>query len=227
MPETSTTETEYAALREAMVANQVEMRGIKNPRVLAAMRSVPRHRFVPAYQAASAYRDSPLPIGQGQTISQPYIVALMSEMLELTGDERVLEVGTGSGYQAAILAQLAAEVISVERFASLAEEARERLAELEIDNVRVEVGDGSLGWPEGAPYDAIIVTAASPSVPPPLEEQLAEGGRLVVPAGQRWTQSLVRVRRTGGRLKRETTIGVAFVPLIGEHGWQQRGETRL
>jgi protein-L-isoaspartate(D-aspartate) O-methyltransferase len=151
----------------------------------------------------------------------------MSEMLELKGDERVLEIGTGSGYQAAILAQLAAEVISVERFASLAQEARERLAELEVENVRVEVGDGSLGWPADAPYDAIIVTAASPRVPLPLEEQLAEGGRLIVPAGQRYTQSLVRVRRRGGRLKRETTIGVAFVPLIGQHGWQQRGETRL
>jgi protein-L-isoaspartate(D-aspartate) O-methyltransferase len=210
-----------------MVANQIEMRGIRDPRVLAAMRAVPRHRFVPPYQAGAAYRDSPLPIGQGQTISQPYIVALMTEMLELEGDERVLEIGTGSGYQAAILGQLATEVISVERFASLAQEARERLAALEYDNVRIEVGDGSLGWPEGAPYDAIIVTAASPGVPSPLEEQLAEGGCLVVPTGQRWTQSLVRVRRKGGRLKRETTIGVAFVPLIGEHGWQQRGETRL
>jgi protein-L-isoaspartate(D-aspartate) O-methyltransferase len=218
---------DFTALREAMVANQIEMRGVRDARVLAAMRTVPRHHFVPAYQQGSAYRDSPLPIGQGQTISQPYIVALMSEMLELEGDERVLEIGTGSGYQAAILAQLAAEVISVERFASLAQEARERLAELEVDNVRVEVGDGSLGWPSHAPYDAIIVTAASPKVPPPLEEQLAEGGRLVVPAGQRYTQSLVRVWRRGGRLKRETTIGVAFVPLIGEHGWQKRGETRL
>jgi protein-L-isoaspartate(D-aspartate) O-methyltransferase len=227
MPDTPAQETEAAALREAMVANQLETRGVRDPRVLAAMRAVPRHRFVPAYQAGAAYRDSPLPIGQGQTISQPYIVALMSEMLELEGDERVLEIGTGSGYQAAILGQLAAEVISVERFASLAQEARGRLAELGYDNVRVEVGDGSLGWPEGAPYDAIIVTAASPGVPPPLEEQLAEGGRLVVPAGQRWTQSLVRVRRKGGRLRRETSIGVAFVPLIGEHGWQRRGETRL
>ena len=227
MPDTPAPETEYAALREAMVANQIETRNVRDPRVLAAMRAVPRHLFVPAYQAGSAYRDSPLPIGQGQTISQPYIVALMSEMLELEGDERVLEIGTGSGYQAAILAQLAAEVISVERFASLAQEARERLAAVGIDRVRVEVGDGSLGWPAEAPYDAIIVTAASPEVPPPLEAQLAEGGRLVVPAGQRYTQSLVRVRRVGGRLKRETTIGVAFVPLIGEHGWQRRGETRL
>jgi len=227
MPDRPASESEYASLREAMVANQIEMRDVRDPRVLAVLRAVPRHRFVPAYQAESAYRDSPLPIGEGQTISQPYIVALMTEMLELKGDERVLEIGTGSGYQAAILGQLAAEVISVERFASLAEEARARLAELEYDNVRVEVGDGSLGWPEEAPYDAIIVTAASPSVPPPLEEQLAEGGRLVVPTGQRWTQSLVRVRRQGGRLKRETTIGVAFVPLIGKHGWQQRGETSL
>jgi protein-L-isoaspartate(D-aspartate) O-methyltransferase len=227
MPDTSASESDYVALREAMVANQIESRNVRDPRVLAAMRAVPRHRFVPAYQAEAAYRDSPLPIGQGQTISQPYIVALMTEMLELRGDERVLEIGTGSGYQAAILGQLAAEVISVERFASLAQGARERLAEMGYDNVRVEVGDGSLGWPEEAPYDAIIVTAASPAVPQPLEEQLAEGGRLVVPAGQRWTQSLVRVRRKGGRLKRETTIGVAFVPLIGEHGWQRRGETRL
>jgi protein-L-isoaspartate(D-aspartate) O-methyltransferase len=227
MPDTPASESEYAAQREAMVANQIEMRNIRDTRVLAAMRAVPRHRFVPAYQVNAAYRDSPLPIGQGQTISQPYIVALMSEMLELKGDERVLEIGTGSGYQAAILGQLAAEVISVERFASLAEEARERLAELAYDNVRVEVGDGSLGWPEEAPYDAIIVTAASPKVPPPLEEQLAEGGRLVVPAGQRWTQSLVRVRREGGRLRREKTIGVAFVPLIGKHGWERRGETSV
>ena len=218
---------DFAAQRESMVTNQIEMRGVRDPRVLDAMRAVPRHHFVPAFQAASAYHDAPLPIGQGQTISQPYIVALMTEMLELEGDERVLEVGTGSGYQAAILARLAAEVISVERFAALAQEARERLADLGVDNVQVVVGDGSLGWPEAAPYDAIVVTAASPEVPPPLEEQLAEGGRLVVPIGQRWTQSLVRVRRKGGRLKRETTISVAFVPLIGAHGWQQRGETRL
>jgi protein-L-isoaspartate(D-aspartate) O-methyltransferase len=228
MPDTPAPQAdEYAAEREAMVTNQIELRGIRDPRVLAAMRAVPRHRFVSPHQADSAYHDAPLSIGMGQTISQPYIVALMSEMLELTGDERVLEIGTGSGYQAAILARLAAEVITVERFASLAQEARERLSELEVNNVRVEVGDGSLGWPDGAPYDAIIVTAASPEVPPPLQEQLAEGGRLVVPAGPRWTQQLIRVRRTRGRIKRETTIGVAFVPLIGEHGWHQRGETHL
>jgi protein-L-isoaspartate(D-aspartate) O-methyltransferase len=210
-----------------MVRDQIAARGIKDPRVLDAMRAVPRHHFVPPYQAASAYRDSPLPIGQGQTISQPYIVALMTEMLELTGDERVLEVGTGSGYQAAVLARLAAAVISVERFPALAQEARDRLEQLGIDNVRVEVGDGSLGWPPDAPYDAIIVTAASPEIPSPLEQQLAEGGRMVVPTGPRWTQQLVRVRRQGDKIQRETMIGVAFVPLIGAHGWSQRGETHL
>jgi protein-L-isoaspartate(D-aspartate) O-methyltransferase len=233
MPDTPASETDttasrdFAAQRKAMVINQIETRGVRDPRVLVAMRAVPRQRFVPAHLAASAYHDSPLPIGMGQTISQPYIVALMSEMLELTGRERVLEIGTGSGYQTAILAQLAAEVISVERFESLAQKARDRLAELGYDHVRVEVGDGSLGWPEEAPYDAILVTAASPEVPPPLAAQLAEGGRLVLPAGPRRTQQLVRVRRVGGLLERETTISVAFVPLIGEHGWQRRGETRL
>lgn len=227
MSDTPGTQPDYAAQREAMVRNQIEARGVRDPRVLAAMRAVPRHHFVPDHQAGSAYHDSPLPIGQGQTISQPYIVALMTEMLELTGDEHVLEIGTGSGYQAAILGQLAAEVISVERFESLAEEAQENLSELGVDNVRVVVGDGSLGWPPKAPYDAILVTAASPEVPSPLEEQLAEGGRLVVPAGARWTQQLVRVRRVGGQIKRETTISVAFVPLIGKHGWERRGETRL
>ena len=139
----------------------------------------------------------------------------------------MLEVGTGSGYQAAILSRLAARVISVERFPSLARESARLLAELGYDNVRVEVGDGSLGWPQDAPYDAIIVTAASPEVPEPLQGQLADGGRLVVPVGPRWTQHLVRVRRAGGRFKSESLIGVAFVPLIGTHGWQDRGETRL
>jgi len=218
---------EYAVDRERMVRDQIEARGVSDERMLAVMRAVPRHLFVPTYQRDAAYRDTPLAIGQGQTISQPYIVALMTELLELAGDERVLEIGTGSGYQAAILGRLAAEVITVERFPSLAQEARDRLAALGYSNVRVEVGDGSRGWPEGAPYDAIVVTAASPGVPDPLPDQLADGGRLVVPVGPRWTQHLVRVRREGGAFKRETLIGVAFVPLIGEHGWQDRGETRL
>jgi protein-L-isoaspartate(D-aspartate) O-methyltransferase len=227
MAEQTHDQAEYAVDRERMVRDQIEARGVSDRRVLAAMRAVPRHLFVPAYQRDAAYRDTPLAIGQGQTISQPYIVALMTELLELAGDERVLEIGTGSGYQAAILGWLAAEVVTIERFSSLAQEARDRLAALGCSNVRVEVGDGSRGWPEGAPYDAIVVTAASPGVPDPLPDQLADGGRLVVPVGPRWTQHLVRVRREGGAFKRETLIGVAFVPLIGEHGWQDRGETRL
>jgi protein-L-isoaspartate(D-aspartate) O-methyltransferase len=227
MPDKEDRATEYAAERERMVRDQIETRGVRDERVLDAMRAVPRHRFVPAFQAGSAYRDSPLPIGQGQTISQPYIVAYMTELLALTGREKVLEVGTGSGYQAAILSQLAANVITVERFPSLAQESAQLLVDLGYDNVRVEVGDGSLGWPQEAPYDAIIVTAASPEVPEPLQGQLADGGRLVVPVGPRWTQHLIRVRRAGGRFKTESLIGVAFVPLIGTHGWQDRGETRL
>jgi protein-L-isoaspartate(D-aspartate) O-methyltransferase len=191
------------------------------------MRTVPRHRFVPEYLIGAAYRDAPLPIGQGQTISQPYIVGFMTELLELEGDDRVLEIGTGSGYQAAILSRLASEVISVERFSDLAQEARERLAELGYDNVRIEVGDGSLGWPADAPYDAIIVTAASPEIPEPLQSQLADLGRLLAPIGPRWTQQLVRVRRVGPRFETETLIGVAFVPLIGAHGWQDRGSVSL
>jgi protein-L-isoaspartate(D-aspartate) O-methyltransferase len=227
MPDQEGRSAEYAAERERMVRDQIESRGVRDPHVLDAMRAVPRHRFVPAYQADSAYRDSPLPIGQGQTISQPYIVAYMTELLALTGREKVLEVGTGSGYQAAILGQLAARVITVERFPSLAHESARLLADLGYDNVRVEVGDGSLGWPQEAPYDAIIVTAASPEVPEPLQGQLADGGCLVVPIGPRWTQHLVRVRRVGRHFETESLIGVAFVPLIGTHGWQDRGETRV
>jgi protein-L-isoaspartate(D-aspartate) O-methyltransferase len=200
-------------------------------RVLEAMRAVPRHLFVPPHLRGSAYRDSPLPIDQGQTISQPYIVALMTELLELEGGEKVLEIGTGSGYQTAILSRLAAEVITVERFPSMAEEARDLLRRLGYENIRVYAGDGSLGWPDEAPYDAIVVTAASPEVPLPLKEQLADGGRLLVPVGPRWTQHLVRVRRRAARrveeqFETEILIGVAFVPLIGEHGWQQRGSAR-
>lgn len=217
---------EYARARENMVRSQIAARGVRDENVLAAMSAVPRHLFVPPHMLGSAYRDSPLPIGQGQTISQPYIVAYMTEQLGLSTSERVLEIGTGSGYQAAILSLLAAEVITVERFPSLAQEASELLARLGYGNVHVKVGDGSLGWPEEAPYDAIMVTAASPEVPEPLKEQLAEGGRLLAPIGPRWTQELVRIRRTGGRLHREVLMGVAFVPLIGEHGWQDRGDVR-
>lgn len=217
---------EVDQLRDEMVRTQIAARGVRDARVLAAMRAVPRHRFLPEHAARAAYRDSPQPIGMGQTISQPYIVAYMSELLRLTGNERVLEIGTGSGYQAAILGQLAAEVITVERFAGLARDAAAILAELGCDNVRVQVSDGTLGWPDGAPYDAIIVTAAAPEVPEPLKAQLADGGRLVVPVGPRWSQELVRVWRRGDEFRTEHLIGVAFVPLIGEHGWHERGDVR-
>lgn len=215
-----------AQQREQMVRSQIAARGIRDGRVLAAMRAVPRHLFVPGHVVGSAYRDSPLPIGEGQTISQPYIVALMTELLQLKGTEQVLEIGTGSGYQAAILSQLAATVITVERFPSLAREAAQVLSRLGYGNVQVHVGDGSLGWPERAPYDAIIVTAAAPEVPEPLKAQLANGGRLIAPIGPRWTQELVRLRRHGDQFTNESLLGVVFVPLIGEHGWQERGDVR-
>jgi protein-L-isoaspartate(D-aspartate) O-methyltransferase len=216
-------EADLARERKEMVRRQIKGRRIQDELVLEAMRTVPRHRFVPAYVRGSAYRDAPLPIGEGQTISQPYVVAFMTEALQLSGGEKVLEIGTGSGYQAAVLALIAGEVISVERLPRLAEEARRTLAELGYDNVRVVVGDGTQGWPEEAPYDAIMVTAASPEVPAPLLQQLAEGGRLVAPVGPRHTQQLVRVRRDGEEFGREDLLGVAFVPLIGEHGWDKRG----
>jgi protein-L-isoaspartate(D-aspartate) O-methyltransferase len=221
-----TTKDEYAQERERMVRLQIAGRGIRDRRVLEAMQAVPRHRFVPPHLLGSAYHDSPLPIGQGQTISQPYIVGLMTELLALQGTEKVLEIGTGSGYQAALLSLLAAQVISVERFSPLAQEAQQVLAELGYGNVHIEVGDGSLGWPCEAPYDAIVVTAASPHMPAPLREQLADGGRLLAPIGPRWTQQLVLERRIGNQYRTEMSIGVAFVPLIGEHGWQERGDAR-
>ncbi|MBN1641073.1 MAG: protein-L-isoaspartate(D-aspartate) O-methyltransferase [Anaerolineae bacterium] len=213
--------------REEMVRRQIEMRGVRDERVLAAMRAVPRHRFVPHHLRSTAYHDAPLPIGQGQTISQPYIVGYMTAALALKEEERVLEIGTGSGYQAAVLAELVAQVISVERLPRLAEEARAVLSALGYDNVHVVVGDGTLGWPDGAPYDAIIVTAAAPAMPEPLRWQLADGGRLVAPIGPRWTQQLVRVRRRGDAFDTETLLGVAFVPLIGEQGWNRRGGVNL
>jgi protein-L-isoaspartate(D-aspartate) O-methyltransferase len=216
----------YQQRRERMVNTQIASRGIRDQRVLSAMLAVPRHRFVPGHVIGSAYRDSPLPIGDGQTISQPYIVALMTELLQLAGGDKVLEIGTGSGYQAAILGQIAAKVITVERIANLAQEASRTLTELGYDNIHIKVGDGTVGWPAELPYDAIIVTAAAPSLSEPLVQQLADGGRLVAPIGPRYTQTLVRVRRTGDQFHTESLIGVAFVPLIGEHGWQDRGDVR-
>ncbi|MCD6363066.1 MAG: protein-L-isoaspartate(D-aspartate) O-methyltransferase [Synergistetes bacterium] len=203
-----------------MVESQIEIRGIKDERVLRAMMRVPRHLFVPEEYRERAYDDHPLPIGEGQTISQPYIVALMTSLLDLKGNEKVLEIGTGSGYQAAILAELAKEVYSVERIPALAVKAAETLEKLGYKNVRVKVGDGTLGWEENAPYDAIIVTAAAPKVPTPLIKQLKIGGRLVIPIGERFIQSLYKyVKREDGSLDGEDFGGCVFVPLKGKEGW--------
>ena len=211
-----------AKQREQMVIRQIARRGVKNPAVLAAMRRVPRERFVPDHLQGSAYADCALPITEGQTISQPYIVALMTEALELQGGERVLEIGTGSGYQAAVLAEITAAVYSVERRDTLSETAGAVLSELGYEHVRLRRGDGTLGWPEEAPFDAIIITAAAPEVPQPLIDQLAEGGRLVAPVGAAGYQNLVRLRKEKGVISTEHLIPVAFVPLIGEHGWDDK-----
>ncbi len=209
------------AARERMVRDQLIRRGISDERVLAAMRRVPRHEFVPAEYHGLAYDDQPLPIGVGQTISQPYVIALMIQHLRLTGSEKVLEVGAGSGYQAALLAELAKEVWTIERVETLADQARERLARLGYENVRVVVGDGTKGLPQQAPFDAILVAAAAPDIPEPLLEQLAADGRLVAPVGERHAQSLVVATRTDKGLRRREVCGVVFVPLIGEHGWEE------
>ena len=211
----------YDIARERMVEEQLLERNIRNPRVLEAMRTVPRHSFVPVDQRGLAYVDSPLPIGSGQTISQPYIVALMTQLLELRGDERVLEVGTGSGYQAAVLAYLAADVFTIERHADLGRYAARILEDLGYKNVHVEIGDGSRGLAEYAPFDAILVTAAAPRVPRPLLQQLANGGRLVIPVGARGNQTLERWIRNENEYVNDMITAVAFVPLLGEFGWQE------
>ncbi len=213
-----------ADAREQMVERQIIGRGVQDPAVLSAMRRVPREAFVPRHLARRAYADQPLPIGEGQTISQPYIVATMTESLRLRPGDRVLEIGTGSGYGAAVLGEIAAEVYTVERLARLAESARCRLAQLRYTNVHVRHGDGSLGWPEHAPYDAIVVTAGGPEVPPSLLKQLAVGGRLVMPVGSfPLAQQLVRVVRTAETAYEREELGdVAFVPLIGAEGWPDK-----
>lgn len=209
--------------RMEMVERDIAGRGVRDARVLAAMRDLPREAFVPASRRDQAYDDRPLPIGARQTISQPYIVALMCEALQLTGDERVLEIGTGSGYAAAVLSRLAAQVDTVERIPELAERAARQLAEFKLNNVRVHSGDGTLGWSDAAPYDAIVVTAAGPDVPQALLAQLAPGGRLVMPVGaSRGSQHLVRVTREGqDDYRSESLCEVAFVPLMGEQGWPE------
>jgi len=214
------TEEEYSQERKRMVVEQIASRGLRDPRLLAVMEAVPRHRFVPSDHLNWAYADGPLPIGFGQTISQPYIVAFMTDALHLIGSERVLEVGTGSGYQAAILGQMAAEVHTVEFIPELAAQAERVLQELGFTNVHVHSGDGSLGWPEAAPYDSILVAAAAPRLPQPLMDQLAEGGRIILPVGSRGFQQLEVWERRGKKFKHEASIPVAFVPLHGEHGWR-------
>lgn len=212
-------EIDYSSARDRMVSNQLIPRGIKDERVIDAMQTVPRHLFIPADLRYMAYADAPLPIGNRQTISQPYIVALMTELLELEGKERVLEIGTGSGYQAAILAAIAETVYTVERISELAQNSQKVFQELGIRNIQIFQRDGSSGLPEFAPFDAIIVTAAAPRVPSPLQEQLAENGRLVLPVGSRDGQVLERWRKIGDTLQAEHIAPVAFVPLVGDFGW--------
>jgi protein-L-isoaspartate(D-aspartate) O-methyltransferase len=201
--------------REHMVREQIEDRGVRDKRVLAALRKVPRHLYVPGDMAPYAYTDRPLPIGYRQTISQPYIVAFMTEALELKPQDRVLEIGTGSGYQAAVLAELVQDVYSIEIVEPLGREAAERLKRLGYSNIQVRIGDGYRGWPEAAPFDAIIVTAAPDHVPSALVDQLREGGRMILPVG-RFVQNLIRLRRTPKGIKRETLLPVRFVPMVGE-----------
>lgn len=211
----------YDELRIKMVNDQLIFRGINDKLVLDAMKKIPRERFLPESLGVRAYDDSPVPIGEGQTISQPYIVALMTELLELTGKERVLEIGTGCGYQTAILCELASQVFSMERLKNLAWSAEKLLPDLGYFNVLVRVADGTMGWPEQAPYDAIIVTAGSPSIPDSLIDQLADKGRLVIPVGGQSSQELIKIRKRFGRIKKETHGGCRFVKLIGHDGWEK------
>jgi protein-L-isoaspartate(D-aspartate) O-methyltransferase len=206
---------DFKTMREKMVETQIKARGVKDPRVLSAMLKVERHLFVPKELQTSAYMDQPLPIGEGQTISQPYIVALMTELLDLKGEEKVLEIGTGSGYQAAILAELVKEVYTIEIIEALANSAKNRLLEIGYQNVMVKAGDGYLGWPEVAPFDAIIITAAPDHIPKPLLEQLREGGRMVVPVGT-YSQVLKRIVKRSGRIETSDIVPVVFVPMTGE-----------
>jgi protein-L-isoaspartate(D-aspartate) O-methyltransferase len=210
-----------AAERRAMIETQIRKRGVSSPRVLEALASVPRHKFVPEKFREFAYADKPLPIGEGQTISQPYMVAAMTDALELAGPERVLEIGTGSGYQAAVLSLLAREVLSVENHTTLALAAQERLTALGYANVHVHNGDGSAGLPDAAPYDAILVTAGAPEIPQALASQLREGGRIVIPVGDTENQKLMQGMLEYGKLKSRALFDCRFVPLVGRYGWRQ------
>lgn len=214
-------EREFAHLRTLMVDRHVAARGIQDERILKAMREVPRHRFVPPVVAVKAYGPGALPIGKGQTISQPYIVARMIELLDLTGKEKVLEIGTGTGYQAVVLSKLCAKVFSIERINELALRAAELIRTLKIYNASVKVFDGTYGWSDQAPFDRIIVAAAAPEVPKPLLEQLSRTGKLVIPIGEAGNQRLARVMRVGTRVQIEDCGTAEFVPLVGKFGWKE------
>ena len=212
----------FEAVRLRMVEEQLRARGLRDERLLAAFQKVPRHQFVPPEALRQAYEDHPLPLGAGQTISQPYIAALMIDALQLQGHERVLEIGTGSGYQTAILAELALDVFSVERLPELLQTAATRLLSLGYLNIHLMTANGSLGWPEQSPFDAILVSAAAPEVPPPLTDQLADPGRMVVPVGPVSGQQLVEVLKRNGQVQQRTLGGCLFVPLLGRYGWTDR-----
>jgi len=212
---------DYKQARERMVKTQLIPRGITDPRVLAAMGKVPRHLFVEEALRGEAYNDHPLPIGHKQTISQPYIVALMTQALELKGDEHVLEIGTGSGYQTAILAELCEKVYTIERIRPLLEKARKTLWELGYTNILFKAFDGTLGWKEYAPFDAIMVTAGAPKIPQPLLDQLTEGGRLVIPVGGRFSQDLIKITKKNRQFIQKNLGGCRFVDLVGVHGWKE------
>ena len=217
--------SDYAVQRERMVRELVAARGIKDQRVLQAMRGVPRHLFVRDHLRSQAYGDHALPIGSAQTISQPYVVARMTELLELDREHSVLEIGTGSGYQTALLAMLARRVYSLERLAELAQQAIPRMRQLGLENVKIQIFDGTVGWSEWAPFDRILVTAGAPRVPEPLLDQLAPGGSLLIPEGQQNLQRLVLYRKSArGELRRKEGEEVGFVPLVGRHGWKDGGK---
>jgi protein-L-isoaspartate(D-aspartate) O-methyltransferase len=207
-------------LRDVMVEEQLIPRGIRDARVLSAMRKIPRHLFLDESMWYRAYDDMALPIGEGQTMSQPYMVAIMTELLDLKGKEKVLEIGTGSGYQGAVLAELAREVFSIERIPSLSERAMKALRGLGYENIHFRVGDGTVGWPEKGPFDRIMITAGTPEIPQPLIEQLSEGGIIVAPVGDRFSQQLVKSARHKKKLTKESFTPCVFVPLVGEHGWK-------
>lgn len=220
LPVAESESARFEVARRAMVEMQIERRGVRDARVLSAMRLVPRHAFVPADFRSQAYEDAPLPIGGGQTISQPYMVAAMTAALQVAENERVLEVGAGCGYQAAVLSKLGREVVTLEYRAELAAETARRLAEMRYENIHVHCGDGTLGLPEMAPFDAILVAAGAPAAPPPLLAQLAEGGRMVIPIGTLENQELQLIERRRGMFETTTLDNCRFVPLIGAHGWK-------